>query len=266
MRSQPRAASCRAPPLKSAPPPFSASTPRGFLSFRLQPRVLGPHRFLTGRVWPPPPATPPAVVPPAWKDRAWPVQRLAPTPLGRFAALRRSRRADRRGACPAGRWARKGIWPHRSRASVSGSASTHVCCNGSPTGVTAGSAAVSCAGTTTTCRSRASIRRSCQGKPKPGSHPCPPPKIRLNSNAWITSESSSAYVSRLLMRVCRRVAGTCSTQACSAVAARALLLVRGRMAPFPHYAGRPDRPTGHDLAKAPQNIPEPSGPFVISTR
>ena len=75
--------------------------------------------------------------------------------------------------------------------------STHACCNGSATGVTAGSAAVTCAGTTTTRRSGASIRRSCQGKPKPGSQSPWPPKVRLNSNVWISSESSSACVSRL---------------------------------------------------------------------
>ncbi len=75
--------------------------------------------------------------------------------------------------------------------------STHACCNGSATGVTAGSAAVTCAGTTTTRRSGTSIRRSCQGKPKPGSQSPWPPKVRLNSNVWISSESSSACVSRL---------------------------------------------------------------------
>ena len=75
--------------------------------------------------------------------------------------------------------------------------STPACCNGSATGVTAGSAAVTCAGTTTTRRSGTSIRRSCQGKPKPGSQSPWPPKVRLNSNVWISSESSSAYVIRL---------------------------------------------------------------------
>ena len=35
------------------------------------------------------------------------------------------------------------------------------------------------------------------GKPKPGSQSPWPPKVRLNSNAWISSESSSACVSRL---------------------------------------------------------------------
>ena len=67
---------------------------------------------------------------------------------------------------------------------------------GSLTDVPVGSVAVTCAGTTTTRRSATSTRRSCQGKPKPGNHPWPP-KIRLNSHVWISSESSSAYVSGL---------------------------------------------------------------------
>jgi hypothetical protein len=66
--------------------------------------------------------------------------------------------------------------------------STDACCDGS--------AVVICAGTTSTCRSGTSIRRSCQGKPRPGSHPWPP-NIRLSSNVWISSENSSASVSRL---------------------------------------------------------------------
>src|ERR1700693_4914745 len=55
------------------------------------------------------------------------------------------------------------------------------CCHGSATSVTAGSVDVTCGGTTTTRRSGASIRRSCQGKPKPGNHNPWPPKVRLNS-------------------------------------------------------------------------------------
>ena len=55
-------------------------------------------------------------------------------------------------------------------------------CNGSLTDVPAGSAAVTCAGTSTTRRSGASIRRSRQGKPKPGSPSPWPPKVRLNSS------------------------------------------------------------------------------------
>ena len=73
--------------------------------------------------------------------------------------------------------------------------STDGCCDGSAAGV-AGCAVVTCGETTSTCRSGTSIRRSCQGKPRPGSHPWPP-KIKLNSNVCISSESSSAYVSRL---------------------------------------------------------------------
>ncbi len=75
--------------------------------------------------------------------------------------------------------------------------STDACCDGSATGMSVGSGAVTCGGTTTTRRSGASMRRSCQGKPKPGRHNPWPPKIRLNRNEWISSESSSAYVSRL---------------------------------------------------------------------
>ncbi len=75
--------------------------------------------------------------------------------------------------------------------------STDACCDGSATGMSAGSGAVTCGGTTTTRRSGASMRRSCQGKPKPGRHNPWPPKIRLNRNEWISSESSSAFVSRL---------------------------------------------------------------------
>jgi hypothetical protein len=75
--------------------------------------------------------------------------------------------------------------------------SIHACCDGSATGVIAGSSAGTGTGASTTRRSGTSIRRSCQGKPKPGSQSPWPPKVRLNSNVWISSESSSAYVSRL---------------------------------------------------------------------
>jgi len=44
----------------------------------------------------------------------------------------------------------------------------------------AGSAAVTCAGTSATRKSGTAIRRSCHGKAKPGSQPAPP-KIRLNN-------------------------------------------------------------------------------------
>jgi len=74
--------------------------------------------------------------------------------------------------------------------------STHACRDGSATGVT-------CAGTTTTRRSGASIRRSCQGNPNPGNQSPWPPKVRLNSNVWISSDSSSASVSRQCSRLMR---------------------------------------------------------------
>ncbi len=85
--------------------------------------------------------------------------------------------------------------------------STDACCNGCATGVTAGAAALTCAGTTTMRRSGTSIRRSCQGKLKPGSQNPWPPKVRLNSNVWTSSESSSACVSRLCSGLMRRNCG-----------------------------------------------------------
>jgi hypothetical protein len=60
------------------------------------------------------------------------------------------------------------------------------------------SGAAGCAGTSTTLRSVASIRRSRQANPKPGSPKPSPLRIRLNNSPWIRSESSSAYASRLL--------------------------------------------------------------------
>ena len=87
--------------------------------------------------------------------------------------------------------------------------STRACCSGSATGVTAGSMSVTCAGTTTTRRSGASIRRTCQGKLKPGSQSPWPPKVSLNSNVWISSESSSACVSRLRSGLMRRPCARC---------------------------------------------------------
>ena len=65
------------------------------------------------------------------------------------------------------------------------------------TDVPAGSAAVTRAGTSTTRRSGASIRRSRQGKPKPGSPSPWPPKVKLNNSACSSRESRSARVSRL---------------------------------------------------------------------
>ena len=60
-----------------------------------------------------------------------------------------------------------------------------------------GSGAVAGNGTSTAYKSGTSIRRSCQGKLRPGSpSPCPT-GIRLSSNAWISNESRNASVSRL---------------------------------------------------------------------
>ena len=52
-------------------------------------------------------------------------------------------------------------------------------------------------GTSTMRRSGASTRRSCHGKPKPGSPSPWPPKVRLNSSECSSRESSSAMVSGL---------------------------------------------------------------------
>ena len=94
--------------------------------------------------------------------------------------------------------------------------STDACCNGSATGVTAGSAAVTCAGTTTTRRSGTSIRRSCQGKPKPGSQV--PGHRRSGSTATCGSAARAAAHTSVACAQgscvgCRRVAGTCGDQA-----------------------------------------------------
>jgi hypothetical protein len=82
--------------------------------------------------------------------------------------------------------------------------SADACGNGSASGVTAGSAAATCGGTTKTCRSGTSIRRSCQGKLKAGNQSPWPLKVRLNSHAWISNESSSAGGSRLCSEIMRR--------------------------------------------------------------
>ena len=55
--------------------------------------------------------------------------------------------------------------------------------NGVGSGTTDGSAGATCAGTSTTRRSRASTRRSRQGRAKPGSPSSASPKVRLNSSA-----------------------------------------------------------------------------------
>ncbi len=53
------------------------------------------------------------------------------------------------------------------------------------------------AGASSTRRSGTSTRRSCQGKAKPGIPNSCPPKIRLNSRAWNSRESSSEMLNRL---------------------------------------------------------------------
>jgi hypothetical protein len=84
------------------------------------------------------------------------------------------------------------------------------CCKRPTSVVTAGSGAGACAGTSTTRRSGPSIRRSSQGKPK-GQSPSPP-KVRVNSSVWISSESSSASVSGLRSTLVRWV--SCWPAAC----------------------------------------------------
>ena len=71
------------------------------------------------------------------------------------------------------------------------------CSSGSLIGVLAGSVAVTCAGTRKTRRSGTSVRRARQGKSKPGSPRPAPPKVKLNSSVWISSETKIASVSRL---------------------------------------------------------------------
>ena len=73
---------------------------------------------------------------------------------------------------------------------------TAACGDDSAIGVAAGCAATTAAGATSTCRSGPAMGRSRQAKPKRGSQRTSP-KFRVNSNAWISSETSSAYVSRL---------------------------------------------------------------------
>ena len=131
--------------------------------------------------------------------------------------------------------------------------STDACCDGSTTDVTAGSAAVTCAGTSTTRRSGTSIRRSCQGKPKPGSQPWPP-KVRLNSSAWISSESSSACVNRLRSRLALAVGAALEPVELKRAPPSLLGRCCRRASGWRHFlcACRLDRPTGHDPAKGPR--------------
>ena len=60
-----------------------------------------------------------------------------------------------------------------------------------------GSAAGAGAASSATRRSGTSVRRSCQGKPKPGSPRPWPLKVRVSSTAWNNKESSSPNASRL---------------------------------------------------------------------
>ncbi len=75
---------------------------------------------------------------------------------------------------------------------------------GSATGAVAG-AAVTSAGTSTMRKSGASTRRPRQGKSKPGSPRPWPPRVRLNSSACVSRESSSATASRVCSRLMRRL-------------------------------------------------------------
>lgn len=83
-----------------------------------------------------------------------------------------------------------------TRVSTAGSAAT----GGSSPAIAAlcrGSAAATGAGASATRTSGTSTRRSCQGKPKPGSPSPWPPKVRLNSTRWAASENNSASGKRL---------------------------------------------------------------------
>ena len=107
---------------------------------------------------------------------------------------------------------------------------TLACGNVSATGVTVVSAAVTCSGMTTTRRSGTSIRRSIQGKPKPGSHPWPP-KVMLNSKLWISSESSSAGIKRPSSGLTRPAVGARETAEGSrdVIRARVGVMLLGRI-------------------------------------
>ena len=84
---------------------------------------------------------------------------------------------------------------------------TGVDCNGCATGAAAGSVAEPGAGASMMRSSGTSMRRSCQGKPKPGS-PLPwPPKVRLSSSACTSRDSSSATVMRLRSVLLRQCSG-----------------------------------------------------------
>ena len=70
-------------------------------------------------------------------------------------------------------------------------------------GLTCGSAGVTRAGTSTTRMSGTSTRRSRQGKARPGSPSPWPPRVRLNSTEWISSDSSSPRAMGLSSRLTR---------------------------------------------------------------
>ena len=59
------------------------------------------------------------------------------------------------------------------------------------------SAAAVCGAASSTRKGGASVRRSAQGKPKPGSPGSSPPKVRLTSTACISMDSTTAAPSRL---------------------------------------------------------------------
>ena len=77
------------------------------------------------------------------------------------------------------------------------------CCNGSLADDSGDSATATCAGMSTARRSGASIRRSRQGNPMPGS-PTPSPKVRPNSSVCSSRESSSASARRRRSAIVRR--------------------------------------------------------------
>ena len=149
------------------------------------------------------------------------------------------------------------------------------CSNGSLPDVPAGFAAVACAGTSMTRRSGASIRRSRQGKPKPGSPSPWPLKVRLNRAVCISRESRSAKPSRLRSALVRgpghglrpAMRGDCAAFGSSGGGRAPLGLREPKRAP-PSLLGhgsslgaggsraqcdcRRDRTTGHGLADAPR--------------
>ena len=78
--------------------------------------------------------------------------------------------------------------------------------SGSGSGGLAGSGWMTGAGASTTCRLGTSMRRSCQGKARPGIPNSSPNKVRLRSRAWKNVDSSRAKASRRCWRRVRRSA------------------------------------------------------------